>query len=169
MPNELQKKGAQSSKPTRFGVLWYGNFYQGIVTQRNPLRANLGHIEEEFYGTVPCFLDGLNTEISTKLTLIRRPGNVIYNSQTFPAINRFYENRTSVYSTSQTIPTENIQVVADTASDIYDATGPSTKNLIFAKSAGAGSAYFQSVGNSLYMTDGPDQKKLLTPQYCLAG
>jgi len=129
------------------------------------LRANLGHIEAEYYGSQPCFIDGLNTEVSTKLTLIRRPGNVIYNSQTFPAINRFYENRTSIYSNSQTVPTENIQVIADTASDIYDATGPNTKNLLFAKSAGAGSAYFQSVGNSLYFTDGPDQKKLLTPQF----
>ena len=165
MPNALAKVGAQPSKPARYGVLWHNNFYLGVVTQRNPLRSNLQHIEEEFYGNQPCFIDGLNTEVSTKLTLIRRPGNVIYNSQTFPAINRFYENRTSVYSTSQTVPTENIQLVADTASDIYDATGPSTKNLLFAKSAGAGSAYFQSVGNSLYMTDGPDQKKLLTPQY----
>jgi hypothetical protein len=165
LPNELAKKGAQPSKPSRFGVLWHNNFYQGIVTQRNPLRSNLGHIEEEFYGTQPTFIDGLNTEVSTKLTLIRRPGNVVYNSQTFPAINRFYENRTSIYSTSQTVPTENIQVVADTANEVYDATGPNTKDLLFTKSAGAGSAYFQSVGNSLYLTDGPDQKKLLTPQY----
>ena len=163
--NELSKKGAQPGKPSRYAILWHNNFYQGIVTQRNPLRDNLGHIESEFYGTVPVFIDGLNTEISTKLTLIRRPGNVVYNSQTFPSINRFYENRTSVYESSQTVPVENIQVVADTASVIYDATGPSTKNIIFSKSAGAGSAYFQSVGNSLYFTDGPDQKKLLTPQY----
>lgn len=165
MPNELAKKGAQPGKPARFGILWHNNFYQGIVTQRNPLRSNLGHIEAEFYGDQPTFIDGLNTEVSTKLTLIRRPGNVVYNSQTFPAINRFYENRTSIYESSQTIPVENIQVVADTATEIYDATGPSTKNLLFTKSAGAGSAYFQSVGNSLYFTDGPDQKKLLTPQY----
>jgi hypothetical protein len=165
VPNELAKKGAQPGKPARFGILWHNNFYQGIVTQRNPLRSNLGHIEAEFYGDQPTFIDGLNTEISTKLTLIRRPGTVVYNSQTFPAINRFYENRTSVYKNSQTVPLESIQVIADTASDIYDATGSSTKNLIFAKSAGAGSAYFQSVGNSLYFTDGPDQKKLLTPQY----
>ncbi len=165
MPNELQKKGAQPAKPVRYGVLWHNNFYQGIVTQRNPLRSNLGHIEAEFYGDQPTFIDGLNTEISTKLTLIRRPGNVVYNSQTFPAINRFYENRTSIYESSQTLPTENIQIVADTASVIYDATGPNTKNVLFTKSAGAGSAYFQSVGNSLYFTDGPDQKKLLTPQY----
>lgn len=165
MANSLAKVGAQPGKPVRYGVLWHNNFYQGIVTQRNPLRSNLQHIEEEFYGNQPCFIDGLNTEISTKLTLIRRPGNVIYNSQTFPTINRFYENRTSIYESSQTIPVENIQVIADTASVIYDATGPSTKNTIFTKSAGAGSAYFQSVGNSLYMTDGPDQKKVLTPQF----
>ena len=163
MPNELAKKGAQPSRPTKYAVLWHNNFYQGTVTQRNPLRSNLGHIEEEFYGNQVCFLDGVNVEISSRLTPTRRPGNTQYNSQSFPAINRFYENRTNTYNASQTIPSENIQVVADTASVIYDCTGPSTKKTLFTKTAGAGSTYFQSVGNSLYFTDGVDRKKLLTP------
>jgi hypothetical protein len=96
------------------------------------------------------------------LTWIRRPGTSPYNTQTFPVINRFYENRTNTYNAAQTIPSESIQVVADTASVIYDATGPSTKTALFNKSVN-GSAYFQSVGNSLYFTDGVDLKKYLTP------
>ena len=166
MPNELQKKGAQSSKPTRYGVLWNNTFYNGVITQRNPLRGAAAHVEEEFYGSrYDTLIDGQNCEISTKLTLVRRPGLSVYNSQTFPAINRFYENRTFLYNSTQTILSENIQIVADTASVVYDCTGPSTKTTIFTKSSGAGSSYFQSVGNSLYFSDGPDQKKLMTPNY----
>src|SRR5580698_4361349 len=122
MPNELSKKGAQPSRPIRYGILWHNNFYQGIVTQRNPLRANLNHIEEEYYGSQPSLIDGLNCEVSTYLTLVRRPGSSAYNSQTFPAINRFYENRTAIFNGSQTATTEKIQVIADTASVVYDAT-----------------------------------------------
>jgi hypothetical protein len=161
--NELSKKGGQPSRPVRYAVLWNNSFYQGIVTQRNPLRSNLGHIEEEFYGNQICFIDGLNAEISSKLTPIRRPGTTVWNSNTFPSINRFYENRTNIYNGSQTFSSELIQVVCDTASIIYDCTGPSTKAALFTKTTGAGSTYFQSVGNSLYFTDGPDRKKLITP------
>ena len=165
MGNQLQTKGgAQPSRPTKYGVLWQGRFYGGIVTQRSPLRGNLGHVEEEWYGNQnDLMIGGLNSEISSKLTAIRRPGSTIYNDQTFPTINRFYENRTNTYNASQTIPSENIQVVCDTPSTVYDCTGPSTKKTIFTKTAGAGSTYFQSVGNSLYFSDGVDRKKLLTP------
>ena len=76
MPNELAKKGSQPSRPPKYGVLWNNSFYDGIVTQRNPLRSNAAHIEAEFYGErTECLIDGLNTEISTKLTLVRRPGS----------------------------------------------------------------------------------------------
>lgn len=164
MPNNIQKAGGQPSKPARFGVLWHNNFYLGVVTQRNPLHSFLQHIEEEFYGNQPCLIDGLNTEISTKLTIIRRPGSSVYNSITIPqAINRFYENRVSVFNASQTTTTETIQVLADTLSTVRDVTGPSTNKVVFTKAVGAGSTFFQSVGNELFFSDGPEQKKLITP------
>jgi len=165
MPNELQKKGAAPAKPTRYGILWTNRMATGIWTQRSPLRdAASSRIEEEFYGARgDAFIGGLNTEISPKLTLIRRPGQSVYNTQTFPAITRFYENRTILYNQKQTAANESIQVIADTASVVYDATGPSTKTAIFNKTSGAGSTYFQSVGNSLYFSDGPDQQKYLSP------
>jgi hypothetical protein len=163
MPNLLQKAGAQGSKPARYGVLWHNNFYLGVVTQRNPLHSFLQHIEEEWYGNQPCLISGANTEISTALSLVRRPGQTVYNSGTFPAINRFYENRTNTYNAGQTIYNENIQVVADTASSVYDCTGPSTDTILFNKSAGTGSTFFQSVGNELFFSDGVDLMKYLTP------
>lgn len=257
MGNLLATKGAQPSKPVRYGILWSNRLsYDGIWTNRSPLRdAASGHIEEEFYGSRgDALVDGLNCETSSKLTLIRRPGHTVYNSKTFPPIDRYYENRTSTFNQSQTSSTENIQVIADstaasqvlsistlklvynsglgfqeailmyggtyiipvgtsvsfagmtvntslnglsftvlsstpgsavfnvgsshvnsgptpdtgtmTLSDggiIYDATGPDTQDVLYTKSAGAGFTSFQSVGNALYFSDGPDQKKLLTP------
>ena len=170
MPNELAKKGAQPSKPVRYSVLWQNRMATGVWTQRSPLRdAASTRIEEEFYGSRgDALIDGENCEVSSKLTFIRRPGHSSYNASTFPAINRFYENRTNTYNATQTIPSENIQVVADTASVIYDCTGPSTKKTLFTKTAGAGSTYFQSVGNSMYFTNGTDLKKLLTSEYVWA-
>ena len=91
MANLLQVKGgAQPSRPPKYGVLWHDNFYLDIITQKNPLKPYVQHIEAEFYGSQPSLADGLNTEISTKLTIIRRPGASVYNSQSFPPINRFY-------------------------------------------------------------------------------
>lgn len=106
--NELAKKGAQPAKPTRYGVLWIDSFYDGVVTQRNPLRGNAPHIEAEFYGSRPdTALSGLNCEISPKLTLIRRPGHSVYNSQNFPGINRYYSFSPVINGSEQ------IKVIAD--------------------------------------------------------
>ena len=161
MGNWLSKFGAQSSKPVRYGILWQNRMSTGIWTQRSPLRdAASTRIEEEFYGARgDAMIDGLNTEISAKLTLIRRPGTSIYNSNTYPSIRRFYGWNLFNYST------EKIKVLADTANAIYDVTGPGTSNPsptpLFTKSLGAGSTYFQSVGNLLYFSDGVDSKKVV--------
>jgi len=155
MANNLQTFGAQSSKPTRYAPIWQEYFSTGLVTQRNPLRAGSGnYLTNRFYGSrTDAFLDGLNIEISNRLTPVRRPGSSVYNSQTFPPIDSFYEFR--LFDANN----ESIEVLADTANVIYNATGPNTKIALFTKSAGAGQAYFQSVGNTLYIGDGVDQKK----------
>lgn len=155
MSNQLQLSGAQPIKQTRYTPLWNETFASGLVTQRNPLRAGSGNalLNRLYGGRNDAFLDGLNVEISNRLTPVRRPGSSVYNSQTFPAIDNFYEFR--LFNPN----TETIKVMADTASIIYDATGPSTKTSLFTKSTGAGEAYFQSVGNTLYWGDGVDQNK----------
>lgn len=157
MSNILQLKGAQPSKPTRYAPIFTNRMFQGIWTQRNPLRdAGSTRIEEVFYGSRgDALIDGLNTEISADLTLIRRPGCTVYNSQAFPQIDRFYEF--NIFSSNS----ESIKVIADTALAVYDATGPNTKTTLFTKSAGAGKTFFQSVGNVLYASDGIDLFKIL--------
>ena len=155
MSNQLALQGAQSAKPVRFATLWQNRAATGLWTQRSPLRdAASTRLEEKFYGARnDALIDGTNIEVSNSLTFIRRPGSSVYNSQTFPHINSFYEFRIFNYLS------ETIKVMADTASYLYDATGPSTKSIIWTKSAGAGQTLLQSVGNTLYFGDGVDQKK----------
>jgi len=153
----FQVSGA-ASEPTRYAPIFSNRFFTGLWTQRNPLRdAASPYLIEKFYqgARYESLIGGLNAELTTRLTIARRPGLSVYNSQTWPAINSFYEFR------QFTGNTENISVIVDTAADIYDGTGPSNKNLIFAKSVGAGPASFQSVGNILYFGDGIDEQKYL--------
>lgn len=100
-------------------------------------------------GRQDSILDGYNTEITTRLTLARRPGSVIYNAGPFPPITRFYSF--NVFTETD----EAIHVLADTANAVYDAT-PGTNSVLYQKSSGAGSTYFQSVGNTLYFSNGVD-------------
>lgn len=155
MPNQLQMAGSQSKRQSRFVPIFTNRFFSGLWTQRNPLRdAATTRIVEKFYGgNGDSLIDGLNVELTTKLTLQRRPGCSVYNYQIFPAINSFYEFR-------QYQPTgSTINIIADTANFIYDCTGPYNITEIFPKSAHSGPAYFQSVGNYLYFGDGLDQEK----------
>ena len=98
-------------------------------------------------------IDGSNVEISNRLTPIRRPGNSVYNSQTFSGVDFFYDFR--LFNGS----TEQIKVIVDTTAALYDGTGPNTKNLIWTKSTGAGQTIPLGVGNNLFFGNGVDQKK----------
>jgi hypothetical protein len=155
MNSPLTAAGA-ISEPSRSAPLHTNRFFTGLWTHRNPLRdAAVPFLYEKFYGGTrfDSLIDGLNTEVTSRLTMARRYGHSVYNSQTFPAINRFYQF--NIFGGAAQI----IKVIADTATQVYDATGPNTKTLLFTKSAGAGSSYFQSVGNILYFGNGKDQKK----------
>ena len=149
----FQLNGAQSSKPTRYAPIWQDSFFHGLYSNRNPLRGPAGHIENKFYPTYDAMVDGSNVEVSNRLTPIRRYGNSVYNSQTFTGVDSFYSF--NLFNTT----TESIRVMVDTSTALYDGTGPSTKKLVFTKSAGAGQTYMQSVGNVLYFGDGIDQGK----------
>lgn len=114
---------------------------------------------EKFYSgsRFDALIGGSNMELTNRLTLQRRPGHLVYNSQNFPSVNSFYSFRT--FSAN----TEQIFVMADTASTVYNATGPSTQTAVFSKSVGAGQAFLQSVGSTLYMGDGVDLQKWMQP------
>jgi hypothetical protein len=169
MANALQMAGA-TGEPSNFAPLNTDRIFTGLWTNRNPMRdAATSANEEKYYGTrQDSILGGYNTEVSAKLTLRRRSGNSVYNSQIFPPITRFYAFNTF------TLTDENILVLADTAATVYDATSnakrPNIKDVIWQKSAGAvgNPTFFLGVGNNLYFTNGVDNKQLQYPSMAVS-
>ena len=158
MANPIQQAGG-ASEPTSFAPLHTNRIFTGLWSNRSPLRdaAVSGDMEQYGFGRQDSIIAGQNSEISTRLTLIRRPGNSVYNSQIFPPIKRFFPFNTF------TLTSETIRVIADTAATVYDATGPNTKNVIWQKSPGAQDTFFLGVGNTLYFTNGVDNKQWTVP------
>lgn len=155
MSNNLGLSGASPQKPTKFAPLYTGRWSSGIWTNRSPLRdAATSRIVEKFYGQAgDALIAGLNVEITNKLTLARRPGTSIFDSNTWSNVDRFYEFR--LFNAS----TEEIIVMVDQQNALYSLIG-GVKTLVFNKSAN-GQSYMQSVGNELYFGDGNDNKKWL--------
>lgn len=153
MPNALQQAGA-AAEPSNFAPLNTDRIFTGLWSNRNPLRdAATSNNEEKYYGArQDSILGGYNSEISSKLTLRRRPGLRVYNANIFTQINRFYSFNTF------TLTDEAVRVLADTATDVWDVTNGG-KTSIWHKSAGAGTTYFVGVGNNLYFTNGVENKQ----------
>jgi hypothetical protein len=154
LPNNLGLAGAQAQKQTRFDPLYTGRWSSGLWTNRSPLRdATTSRIVEKFYGASgDALIAGLNTEITNKLTLARRPGNSVFDSNTWTNVDRFYDFKVT------NATTEEIIVMVDEANAVFSLLG-GVKTLLFNKSTGAGQTYFQQVGNNLYMGDGVDTLK----------
>ena len=161
MASPLQSAGA-SVDPTRSAALTMNRYITGLWTQRSPMRdAATPYLYEKFYQATrfDSLLDGLNIENTIRLTLGRSPGSSVYNSQLFPAVRRFFPFKTLVDGT------EVIRVMADTDTNLYDATGPNTKLNIWSKSTGSGQTYYQQVGNTLYFSNGIDAKKWIVSSF----
>jgi hypothetical protein len=117
--------------------------------------ANTTRQVEKFYGPAgDALIAGLNSEVTTRLTLGRRPGNPTYDTNSWTAPDQFYSFR--LFSANS----EQIDVMVDQATALYSLYS-GTKTLVFTKATGAGQAYMQSVGNTLYFGDGQDNKKWL--------
>lgn len=156
MANQLALAGAQAQKQTRFAALYTGRWSSGIWTNRSPLRdAATTRISEKYYGAAgDALIAGSNVEITPRLTLGRRPGNPIYDSNSYTNVDRFYDFR--LFSTTA----EQINVMVDQANALYSLYN-GVKSLVWTKQRGAGQSYMQSVGNSLYWGDGVSNKKWL--------
>jgi hypothetical protein len=154
MPNALVMAGA-GAEPTNFAPLNTNRIFTGLWTNRSLLRDAATSDYQEHYGMgrQDSILGGFNSEISSRLTLIRRYGSSVYNSTPMPPITRWYSFNTF------TTTSELIRVMADANLAVYDVTAPDTPTSIFTKTAGAGSTYFLGVGNILYFTNGTDNKQ----------
>jgi hypothetical protein len=145
--------GVVSNKQPRYAPLFQGRWYTGLVSQRSPLRSAGSSYVERYIGTqADALIDGSNCEITPKLTLARRPGNSVYNSHSFTAVDYFYAFR--MFGPT----TESIEVLADTSTGVYIISN-NQDTLLYSKPAGAGQTFFQSVGNTLYFGNGETQQK----------
>jgi hypothetical protein len=168
MANALQQAGALS-EPSNFAPIHTSHIFTGLFSNRSPLRDGTTSADAaKYYGErQDSILSGYNSEISSRLTLRRRPGTNEYNDQYFEPIKRFYSFNTF------TLADENVIVLADTAARVYDCTSSptrlNTKEVIWQKSAGAGPTFFLGVGNNLFFTNGVDNKQLQYPSMQVSG
>lgn len=155
MPSPFTQAGAISD-PTRYSALTMaGEQFTGMWTQAGPYRdAATAYLVRKFYSgsRFDRIIDGINREISPRLTDVRRPGSAVWNTNTFPGILSFYSFKFIQNGV------ETIRVIADTASAVYDASN-NGKVLLFNKTAGAGKTRFLGLGPTLYMANGIDSKK----------
>ena len=159
MASPLEAAGA-TREPSEYAALSMDRAITGLWTQRSPLRdADVPYLYGKFYSAsrFDSLIDGINRELTSKLTYARRPGSSIYNGNSFPALNSFYSYKRIVNGA------EVVRVMADGIDGvIYDATA-GQKTSIFTKGAGAGKARFQGVNTALYFADGVENKKWLQP------
>lgn len=156
MSNQIGVNGGQPQKQTRFAPIYTGRWSSGLYTNRSPLRdANTTRLQEKYYGpSGDALIGGINTEITNRLTLGRRPGNPVFGVNDYTAVDNFQSFR--LFDTSN----EQIDVMIDQANALY-AEIMGVKTLVWTKSTGAGETFMQSVGNSLYFGNGVDNKKWL--------
>jgi hypothetical protein len=158
MPGPFEATGAQKG-PTRFGALAMGaRQFTGNVTQRSPYRDGaVPYLVGKFYGGTrfDTIWDGVNREISQRLTDPRAAGSSVWNANDFPAANSLYPWK---YIQNGV---ERVRVLYDGVDGtIYDATAGG-KTALFAKTAGAGPARFLGVNTELFFTDGVENKKIV--------
>lgn len=157
MAGPLVAAGA-TQEPSEYATLSMDRTITGLWTQRSPLRdADVPYLYGKFYSAsrFDSLIDGLNREVTARLTTARRAGSSVYNSNTFPAINSFYAWK---YIQNGA---EVLRVLADGQDGkIYDATA-GQKTTLFTKGSGAGKARFLGVNAELFFGDGVEQKKYL--------
>ena len=177
----IASNGGQPQKQPKYAPIYTGRFFNGVNTNRSPLRAaSASHIVEKFYSDTSgdALIAGSNLEVTNRLTLARRPGNPIYDTLHYNGLANGYAKplafgdfrvnkaASDVFGTTlesiytmvdQTTKLQSLTTALERGGDPGYFTG-----LNFTKSAGAGQSFMQPVGNSLYFSNGVDNKKWLT-------
>lgn len=127
--------------------LYLDSFFAGLFTNRSALTT-----PKDNYGTerLDTLIDGSNVEISSRKTLVRRPGYPNYCSQAFGVGEwplNFWGGRIA----------ETLFNLVDTQAAIYTFT-TSALTSIFSKTSGV-QTFFQQVGNYLFFSDGTVNQK----------
>jgi hypothetical protein len=154
----LQLSGVQATRPTRFTPLTTQTFFTGLWTQRTPFNGPDNRAYTRAFGGRPdAIIDGNDIELTNYGSLIRRPGLLAFSTEKVtPPILSFY-----AFHQIANIPNP-IDVIVDTETTVYNVT-PTAKTTILTKGDGAGQAYFQGVGNTLYIGDGVEEQAWTDP------
>jgi len=80
----LRQNGAQPQKQPKYAPLYTGRLFNGLYTNRSPLRDASIQANYTRYGfnSNDALIAGANVEITNRLTLARRPGNPLYDVTT---------------------------------------------------------------------------------------
>lgn len=151
MPNQLQYAGSQGGVPA---PLFTDRFFLGLVTNRNRLRSPLGAYYSKFLSSNDALIDGTNVEVSNRLTLIRRPGNTAGLSSFITSAN-VPDIIDSFYSFHEL--NGQVRVFADTPSAPYLLT--STAVVQITSKLSSTQAFYQGIGQTLYISDAIDSLK----------
>lgn len=161
MSGPLAAAGA-TQEPSEYACLSMDRAITGLWTQRSALRdADVPYLYAKFYsaGRFDSLIDGINREITARLTNARRPGCSAYNAINFPPIDSYYSFK---YIQDGD---EIVRVIADGRDgNIYDATAGQS-SVLFPESAGAAKARFLGINATLFFTNGIDRTKIVrSPQ-----
>jgi hypothetical protein len=131
--------------------LYVTKWETGLYTQRSPLVSPTSALGLHVVPHTDALIDGLNIELSSNNTLVRRPGFTKYCSAAFGAGDwplNFFSFR-NIAGT--------IRLMVDTPTKVYTfTTGAITA--VFTKTTTA-QTFFQTVANMVYFVNGTDLKK----------
>lgn len=148
-----------SSEPSEYAALTMDRQFSGLWTQRSPFRpGNVPWLQQKFYSadTYDSMTDGLNREITSRLTDARRPGSTVYSgSASFPQLRSFYPWK---YIQDGA---EVIEVQADAVDMVVYGAAPNDQTETMIKSDGYGPTRFLGVNTELFLANGVDLKKVL--------
>ena len=148
--NLLQQSGAQTEKQPRYVPIHIAKATAGLVTNRSALHDISIGIYGKFYGGQPdALLSGTNIEISPQQTWKHRPGHSLFTTLPSTCLTTY-----PFFNANGTIT-----LYMDTATGIY--TTPSSPVLIASKASGALQTSFLQIGNTLYMADGVENRKII--------
>ncbi len=139
----IQGAGGQPQKSPRYAPIYTGRVFNGLYTNRSPLRGAASALLETFYklnyGDV--MIAGANVEVSNRLTLVRRPGNPEFSANSYTDIQAFDEfriNKAAADAFGTTL--EEIFTMISEPGALY-AEMNGTNELVFADAAAQGQTY----------------------------
>lgn len=164
----LQVAGAQV-QPTSAAPLHTNEFFTGLFTQGNLLGPGpVPYLYSKFYGAsrFDRIIGGLNTEVTVKLSLARRPGQSVLNDTVTSPVKRFFFFRgtTKTVGSGSSAYQANNRLLADMGATVNDISFTPTliNKVLFTKTGGAGPTMcFVTVGNTCYMGNGVDEIKYM--------